>query len=86
MSRMPSRRHPIGQHAMHHQLIERRLIADAFHPLFGAIELAQSPTQATMASFWRHLIDLWPGGDYVPTVALMAEQLSGVVAWERRGR
>ena len=40
MSRTPSRCHPIWQHAVHNQLVERCLIADGAHPFLGAIELA----------------------------------------------
>ena len=75
MSRTSSRRHPIGQHAVHHQLVERRLVADGAHPFLGAIELVRCPTRATAVSFGCHLTDLWPGGDYELAVTLMAEQL-----------
>ena len=73
---MPSCHHPIGQHAVHHQLIERRLVADGLHPLLGVIELARCPTRVTVVSFGRHLTDLWLRGHYVLVVTLMAEQLS----------
>ena len=39
-SRMPSRWHRIRQHAIHHQLVKCRLIADRAHPFLGTIELA----------------------------------------------
>ena len=71
---------------MHHQLIERRLVADRLHPFLGVIELARSLTQPAVASFRRHHTDLWPGEDYAPAVALMVEQLPGAAAWARGGR
>ena len=77
MSQVPSRCHPIGQHTEHHQLIERYLVADGLHPFHGAIELARSPTRATVVSFGHHLTDLWPRGDNALAIALVMEQLLG---------
>ena len=42
-SRTPSHHHRIRQHAIHHQLVEHRLIADGAHRFLGAIELARCP-------------------------------------------
>ena len=39
-SRTPFHRHPIWQHAVHHQLVERHLVANGAHPFLGVIELA----------------------------------------------
>ena len=71
---------------MHHQLIEHRLIVDGLHPLLGMIELTRCPTRATVVSFGRHPTDMWPRGDFVLAIALMAERLPGAVVWERGRR
>jgi len=71
---------------VHHQLTERRLVVDGLHPFLGTMELTRSSTRPAVASFRRHLIDLWPGGDYVLVVALMVEQLPSAEAWVRGGR
>ena len=83
---MPSCHHPIGQHAVHHQLIERRLVADGLHPLLGVIELARCPTRAAAVSFGRHLTNLWPGGDYEIVVTLTVEQLPSDAVWAQGRR
>ena len=86
MSRTPSHRHPIWQHAVLHQSIERHLIANGPHPILGTIELARCPTRAAAVSFGRHLTNLWPGGDYELTVTLMVEQLPSHAVWARGRR
>ena len=86
MSRTPSRCHPIGQHAVHHQLVERHLVANGAHPFLDTIELPRCPTRAAAFSFGRHLTDLWPGGDYELAVALMVEQLPSDAVWAQGRR
>ena len=78
-SRTLSYRHPIRHHAIHHQLVERRLLLT---------ELTHSSTRLSSRDALLELLWLLLGaispiqgmvGDYELTVAKMAEQLPGDV-------
>lgn len=72
-------RHPAvvlsGQHAVHHQGVERCLVVDGLHPLFSAIDPVSRLLRAPRPLFGAIKQDLGTMGGSTLGVALMAERL-----------